>query len=89
MLLSRGDFSGFYGASSTVLPTEAPKLQWRETYGENFFVPWVSFALLALFAEDTRGGVAELEKPFLIQKCLSTQQAKRCVTETASVTRML
>lgn len=22
---------------------KAPKIQWKETYGENFFVPWVSF----------------------------------------------
>ena len=52
------------------------KLNWEKHTGENFFVPWVSFFLLALFAKDTRGGVAELEKSFLIQKCLSTQQAK-------------
>lgn len=48
---------------------------------EIFFVPWVSFFLLAVLAKDTQGGVAELEKLFLIQKCLSTQQAKPCVSE--------
>lgn len=76
--LSRGDWSSTDSAGLTVLPIKDPKKfnGKKHMVKTSLSLGCLFFFLLAVFAKDTWGGVAELEKSFLIQKCLSTQQAK-------------